>query len=138
MTWFIYAFIGTFLFAAMLLIFRYLGNLGVKESTILLYVFGIGTIFFIGHSLVTHSPMKVNTKVFLLLVLATAFSYAGNLLFTKSLLIAPNPGYATAVDAFRVLLITVAAIFLFGSELTLLKGIGAVLMVAGVVLLGIG
>jgi drug/metabolite transporter (DMT)-like permease len=125
-------------FFFMLLIFKKVGSLGIKESTILLYVFAIGALFYLIYSFISNNPIKVNWQILGLLFIAAIFSCLGNIFHVKALISAPNPGYADAVSSTRILLLTIAAIFLFHSEkLTLMKVFGIIFTVAGLLLLGV-
>lgn len=137
MPWFIYGLIGTTALAAMVLIFKYLGLQGLSQQKILFYVFLVGTIFYLTHLFITKTSLVISGELLWWLIAAAFFSYLGNLLIVKSVISAPNPGYADAVSAFRIVLTTIAATLLFGSELTLLKGTGVVVMVLGLILLSI-
>lgn len=62
-------------------------------------------------------------------------SYGANLLYVKSIELAPNPGYSAAIISLQLVIIAVAAVFLFNSELTVIKGLGIFLaLLAGILL----
>lgn len=66
-----------------------------------------------------------------LIIVVTAFlwSYLGNFFSQKGILYAPNPGYSLILQKSYVILTTVAAYFLFNSELSLLKIISILIIV---------
>ena len=63
-------------------------------------------------------------------------SYLGNLFMVRAIADAPNPGYAMGVIGAQAVVVTIGAIVLFGSEFSLVKGIGIALTVIGAALLG--
>jgi len=71
------------------------------------------------------------------LVIGTAFlwSYLGNYFSQKGILFAPNPGYSLVIQKSYVVLTTIAAIFLFGSSISLPKifGIFVILIFVGII-----
>ncbi len=138
MNWFFSSIFSMFFFLFMLLIFKRVGLLGIKEPTILLYVFTIGAIFYFIYSFISNSPMKVSWQILGLLFFAAIFSFLGNIFHVRALISAPNPGYADAVSSARILLLTLAAIFLFHSEkLTLIKALGIIFTAIGLIFLGV-
>lgn len=137
MNWFILALLAMLFFSGMILVFKKIVVLGVQPATLMLYVAIFLTIFYILHILITKTPVKVNTPVLLWLVLAAFLSYAANLFYTKSIALAPNPGYSATIVSLQLAIIAIASFFLFGSELTLLKGAGIFLAIVAAVLLAL-
>lgn len=137
MNWFILALLGMIFFSGMILVFKKIIILGVPPAKLMLYVAIFLTVFYILHVLITKTPVKVNTPVLLWLVLAAFLSYAANLFYTKSIALAPNPGYSATIVSLQLAIIAIASFFLFGSELTLLKGTGILLAIVAAVLLAL-
>ena len=135
MTWILYALLALIFFSGMILTFKKITNQGVSPTILMFYV-GVGLFLFYGiHILVARTSFQVSSPMLLWLGLAGLLSYTGNLFYTKSLVLAPNPGYATALVSLQLVLITIAATFVFHSELTLAKGMGIVLaIIAGILL----
>jgi uncharacterized membrane protein len=68
----------------------------------------------------THADMTVSWyELLVIAVLAIFFSYLGNRLSLKSIALAPNPGYSLVLSKSYVVFTTIAALFLFNSEITL-------------------
>lgn len=65
-----------------------------------------------------------------LLIASIFFSWLGNVFSQRSILYAPNPGYALIISKSYVVFTSIVAVFLFGSELTLLRSL-AILMIVG-------
>jgi drug/metabolite transporter (DMT)-like permease len=88
-----------------------LNNLAMFLVPLLVYIF---------MAYATHADMHVSWyQLLVIAILAIFFSYLGNNLSLKSISLAPNPGYSLVLSKSYVVFTTIAAIFLFGSELTL-------------------
>jgi len=138
MNWFIYALFGMLALSAMFLLFRKLGNMGANSFTIIIFEFLIASIILVGYA----SAAKVNiiptgNNIWYLLIAIGLLGAIGNILLTQSIINAPNPGYALAIVNANVVLVTIGAFFLFGSEVTITKGIGVALALAGIILIGL-
>ncbi len=137
MNWFLLAIISMLLFTFMNLLFKKVLDLKVNSEVLIAYIFGLGFIMSLFYLIGKGESLQVTRLPFLLLVLAAAFSITANFFLTQSIKTAPNPGYSLAVNSIQILLVAIASIFLFNSEFTLIKGIGTVLAVIGIILLGI-
>lgn len=137
MNWFIYAIFGMLAFSAMLLIFKQLSIMGLKPALILVFVFGFGMLLYLAHLLITKSQLNVSTNMIILLGIAAFLSYLGNFLYVSAIELAPNPGFAIAVVGFQAVLVTVASVFLFASDFTLVNVAGVVLAIIGIILIGL-
>lgn len=111
--------------------------LAVRKSTLLktpsqlsnLAMFLLPVIIYITLSLTTPTKMTLNTyQLLLIIITAVFFSYLGNVLSLVSLEYAPNPGYSLMISKSYVVFTTIAAIFVFHSELTL-KGAAAITII---------
>ncbi|KHO49849.1 MAG: hypothetical protein QT02_C0003G0039 [archaeon GW2011_AR9] len=135
MTWLLYALLGMIFFAGMVLLFKKITLLGVPASILMLFLAIFLVVFYALHVTITKTPPKVTSFAIVLIIAAAFLSYLGNLFYTKSIALAPNPAYSTTIISLQVLLIALASVFLFGSELSLVKGIGIMLaIVAGILL----
>ena len=137
MNWFILAIVSMVGFTFMNLLFKKALNVGVKSEILVFYVFGIGTLISLAYLLSIGESLEVTKVSLSILAAAALFSIVSNVILTQSIKIAPNPGYALAVNSAQILLVTVASYFIFKSDFTLIKGVGAVLTVIGLVLLGL-
>jgi uncharacterized membrane protein len=136
MIWFIYALIAMASFTAMFLVFVKIGKLGLRsEITFMYYCFFAALLVFL-YSTSTKISLSATKYMLIFLIVAAVFGAIGNIFLLKSMSVSPNPGYALAISGVHVLLVAIASIFLFKSEFTLIKGIGTVLAVVGIVLLG--
>lgn len=134
MNWLTYALFGMVCFATMILIFKKLTSY-LKPNILLLFIFCFGMIFYLIDSLYTKSAFNLNSKIILLLIIAAFFSYLGNLLYVKSISIAPNPGYSVAIVSLQAIIITLGSYFLYGSEISGKSLIGIIFGVIAIILL---
>jgi len=84
----------------------------------------------------TKISLSLTKQALILIFIAGVFGVVGNVFLLKSIESSLNPGYSLAVSGVHILLVTIASIFLFKSEFTLFKGMGALLAVIGIILLG--
>jgi len=63
------------------------------------------------------------------------FSIFANLTHFKAIGLAPNPGYSQAIKDANILPVTILSALIFGSEFNLIKFLGAILILGGVILL---
>ena len=137
MNWFVYALISMLFFSGMVLLFKKVLVLGIKPSVLMLFLSMSLAIFYAIHVGVTKTSPKINIFGLVLIIIAAFLSYVANLLYTKSVAIAPNPGYSATIISLQLILITIVSIFLFGSEFDLTKGLGIVFAVIAAVLLAL-
>jgi|WetSurMetagenome_2_1015567.scaffolds.fasta_scaffold870708_1 drug/metabolite transporter (DMT)-like permease len=135
--WVIYSLGATLLLALMSLVFKKLGNDGVPAGLLLCYLFAMLTVFSIGWLKYQGTPLHISPSALLWIAGAAVASFFGNLCVVNSLNLAPNPGYASAIEASKALIVVVASVWLFSSEFSFTKGLGALCCVIGVVLLSL-
>lgn len=133
--WYLSALIAMLCYACMQLLIKQLTAINVGSPVILMFIFGFGCMFYIAHVAVARPAIPSTALVFALLVAASLLSYIGNLFSIRALSEAPNPGYASAIIGAQALVITLVAVFLFGSEITWLKTLGVLFCVLGVILI---
>lgn len=124
-------------FTVMVLVFKKLLLLDVSPLVLNLLVFGFTFSGFLAWTWVSRTPLNVSMLVVLLVVLASLCSLAGNFLDVLAVKNAPNPGYAATLKATQMALVTLAAPFLFGSELTAVRLLGVALVLVGVVVISL-
>ncbi len=96
-----------------------------------LAMFVIPLILFSVMATATHTNLSVSWyQLLILAILSIFFSYLGNALSLMSIAYAPNPGYSLVLSKSYVVFTTVAAIFLFGSTLTVRSAVAIILIVA--------
>ena len=95
----------------------------LPTPVILLYLFAFTTLLYLGLGIKQGLRLGVSWQPIALLGLASVFAFIGNLADVEALKLAPNPGYASAVKAGQIILITFAAVFLFPDQKLTLQGI---------------
>lgn len=138
MNWLWYAILGTLSLSGMFLTIKKLGLLGVKTSVILVYLFVVASVLFLLYNVVGKNNIIVKeNNALMLLILVGIFSFLGNFLLTKSMLLAKNPGYTNSISAFSIVLVAIASYFIFKSELTTIKLLGMVIALIGIIMVAL-
>ncbi len=137
MGWFSLALLSMFAFSAMWLAYRKLGELGLSSGAVFAYSFAISSAIIFLHLARGGASLAVDGQQLGLLAIASAASAAGNIWVLDSMKLSPNPGYSLAIISLNTILVAIASVFLFGSEVTLTNGIGLLLAVAGVIIFGL-
>jgi drug/metabolite transporter (DMT)-like permease len=133
--WQWYALAAMICYAAMQLLFVQLTRRGIRPSGILLVVFGVAAICYAAYVRSTRAALPPTGGLLALAAAAGLLSFAGNLFSLRAMSLAPNPGYASAISGVHALVVTLAAIALFGVAISWTKLLGVVLCVLGVALL---
>ncbi len=124
-------------FACMALLLKRL-SLSLDTPLILLYLFAFTTILFFLYSLQGDTNYKIDSSLLILLLVASAFAFAGNYFDLQALSLAPNAGYAAAIKGGQIVLITIGAYYLFKDQsITISGATGVFLIVAGIALLSV-
>ncbi len=122
-------------YACMALLLKRL-SLSLEPAIILLYLFSLTALLFLLYSLLGETVYRISGSLFLLLLLAAFFAFAGNFFDLRALSLAPNAGYAAAIKGGQIVLITLGAYFLFkGQSITVTGALGVALIVLGIALL---
>ena len=137
MGWFIYALIAMIGFTVMFLAFIKVGKLGLRSEIVFMYYCIIAGALVLTYSFSSKIPLNITKTLFVFLLVAAIFGAIGNIFLFKAMNVAPNPGYAIAVSGVHVVLVAIASILLFSSEFTLVKGLGTIFAVIGIILLGL-
>lgn len=136
--WFLLAVVAMVSFAIMNIIFKKVADMGVKTEVLLLYTFAFTTIIFAAYIFSNKIPISISSQQAVILLIITAvLAFVGNTFSVNSLKASPNPGYTLAVTGTSAIIVAIAAIFIFQSEFTLIKGVGVILAVLGIILIGL-
>jgi uncharacterized membrane protein len=138
MPWYIYSAASAILFTGMVLIVRKLGNKGFSSKQILTFLLGFALIGFLllnGSKLFQISNAENFSTFLVVVIISSVFYTIGNFADFTAMIKSPNPGYATATKSSNVILITLLSVLIFGSSLTWSKLLGAIIVMAGVILL---
>lgn len=138
MPWFFYSILTSLSYVGMILSVRKLTNLGFSPRQILLFLTGFVFLGFAIINLVSLGDIWQSDKFlfFLLIMLVVGiFSVIGNWADFEGIKRAPNPGYSTAIRNTTILPVILFSVLIFGSEFSLLKLLGAILVMIGIALL---
>lgn len=84
-----------------------------------LAMFAIPAMIYVVFNIASDIDLSISWQhLLILLVTAICFSWLGNLASLRALAVAPNPGYSLIISKSYVVLSTILAVPLFGSELT--------------------
>ncbi len=109
----------------------------IPVNALTLYVWVISAIILYGYMTYGKQPIRLTSSQLIIVTFAAIAFLVGALLLNNAVYAAPNPGYATAIGSAQVVLVVILSVLLFGAQITWLKAIGALFVVAGVVLLGV-
>lgn len=135
--WILFSVVAAVSFTGIFLIFKQMELRGVPTLVSLAWVFIISAFLYVAHNTATRTSLRASGTILLLLLLAGILSYVGNICQFRATALAPNPGYAVALISVQALLVTVASIFLFGSDFSMIRGVGVFFCVCGVMLLSL-
>jgi uncharacterized membrane protein len=125
------------LLAAMILMIMPPQRAGVPSPVVLFYLFLIATTINFGYLKAQGTSFSISGRALAWVAGAAVASFIGNFLYFKAINIAPNPGYACAVESAKAAVVTLAAILLFASHFSYIKGLGVLLCAMGVALIGL-
>jgi uncharacterized membrane protein len=123
--------------AAMTLMFVPPGRAGVNPSVVLFYLFLCACLFNFGYITFQRTSFGVSWNALLWIVGAALASFLGNLCALNAINLAPNPGYASAIEASKAPVVMLLSVWLFASHFSVLKGLGALFCAIGVALLSL-
>ncbi len=139
MPWYLFSLLAMLASAWYSLSQKWALNLKIDKTKLLLYVFWALFFSYLIYNLIIDRAglfSQLHSKEYLLLgLLASSFSIVGNIAQIKAFDESPNPGYVSAIVVINALFITVIAALFLGKPVTLLKGLGIVVIVVGLILL---
>ena len=134
MNWIIGSLISLVLFASTSILSKYNWRAGVPAPVINFATYAVALLVFV--FAVPEGEFNVFAKADIWLVLFAGLCvYFGNAASVRGLNLAPNPGYSQAINKSYVVLTTLAAIFMFGGELSWRKIAGIALILASQLLI---
>jgi drug/metabolite transporter (DMT)-like permease len=136
-SWLPSALFGMISFACLTLTLKQL-SYSVPTAVILAYGFSFTTILFFLQALRQGVSLRISWSVFALIALSSFFGFLANISDVNALRMAPNAGYATAVKAGQILVVTFVAVLLFPDQKISTQGIsGVIFIVVGIGLLAL-
>ena len=137
MEWFTTALVSMLAFSVLFLLYRKIADLGIKSEVAFLYYFIFSAIFLLIYLLITKNPLGISKIPLIFILIAALVGVMGNVLLYISLGNVPNPGYTLAIVGLNALVVAIASIFIFKAEFPLIKIIGTILAIVGVILLSL-
>jgi len=137
MNWFILALIAMISFTILFLILKKIADFGINSAVIYFYTSILAALVALIYIFGSNLRLNVNTYSLFLLIIVGIIAFIGNVFLIESLKVAPNPGYSLAVIAMNNVLVAIISVFVFKSEITLIKGFGILLAIIGTILLGL-
>ncbi len=137
LNWVACSFISMISFSVMMLLFKKLTETNMLPEVINFYFFLFSTIAIFLFNLVRITKLELPSNSTYIFVLTALIAVAANFFSISAMKLAPNPGYSKAIQSFDVAIITIASVFLFGSQITIAKAAGIVLSMLGLILLSL-
>ena len=137
MNWVACSFISMISFSAMMLLFKKLTETNMLPGVINFYFFLFSTVAIFLFNVIRGTKLELPSNSIYIFVLTALIAVAANFFSISAMKLAPNPGYAKAIQSFDVSIITIASVFLFGSQITIAKAAGIVFSVLGLMLLSL-
>ncbi|MEN6450274.1 MAG: EamA family transporter [Thermoguttaceae bacterium] len=134
--WIVYSLGAMAFLAAMTLMFVPVTR-STPPSVVLFYLFVAVAIVNFGYLRYQGTPLNVSTTGLLWILAAALASFCGNLCNLNAIKLAPNAGYAAAIEASKAPVVVLMAALLFAQHLSFTKGLGAALCAIGVALLSL-
>lgn len=106
-----------------------------SATTLMLWLFAGATLGTFLQAVATRQPLKLAGSPLLLVAAAAVLSWIGNVAYLRSIALAPNPGLPVAIEGCKVVVVLLASYFFFDAGLSLSKGVGIGLCLAGVFLI---
>ncbi len=135
MNWFLKSLIGMLFTAGAITALKALTSRGVPTEFMTASYFvlmaAITAAFVFSRKIKLSGAKKIKSLAILLGILGAA----ANFILFEAVRMAPNPGYAMAIFHTEIVLVAIASVFMFRSELSRRSFLGVLLVVAGVILL---
>ena len=133
--------IGSMLsFSAMYLLFRGLIIRGISPEALTVFFFFAATIGVVGWALI--SPGQINWKIpeggWIYFVALGLVAIPANFLSMRAVQLAANPGMVRGIELLGAVVVALAAIFIFGDSISLMKILGILVCIAGAMLITFG
>lgn len=134
-SWFPSALFGMAAFACLTLTIKQL-SYSVPTPLILAYSFSLSALLFFLQVVRQGISLRISWGVIALIGLTSLFGFLANMADVNALRLAPNAGYASAVKSGQILLVTIAAYWLFPDQRITAQGIsGIAFIIIGIALL---
>jgi hypothetical protein len=138
--WIALSLAGMVLMATMLLLLVHIGRMPfgqmrLEPPQVLFYLFVAATPLNFIYLKFTDYSLRMPMKAVPWIVGTALVCFVGNLCCLKAMYLAPNPGYQTAIESAKMVLVTLASVALFSSHFSPMKGLGVLCCTIGVALI---
>lgn len=137
MTWFTYSLIGAFCLALHMIAMTKLTTFNYPTSFVNAIVFSVVAFCLILISVFDKKTISFNLTHLIWFILASISIFIVIIVTLEGLKRAPNPGFVTAVENVSTIIVAVTAVVFLGSSLSLIKCIGVILSLIGVMIIGL-
>ncbi len=135
--WIVFSLAAMGFLAAMTLMYVPPGRAGVHPSVLLFYLFLCAGLFNFGYVKFHGTPLTISRSSLLWIIGAAVASFFGNLCALQAINLAPNPGYASAIEASKAPVVVLLSVWFFAAHFSWLKGLGALFCALGVALISL-
>jgi drug/metabolite transporter (DMT)-like permease len=135
MNWFLKSLIGMLFTAGAIIALKALTSRGVPTEFMTASYFILMAAITAAFIFSRKINIPVAKKIAPLIIILGILGAAANFILFEAVRMAPNPGYAMAIFHTEIVLVAVASVFLFKSELNWKSLLGVLLVAAGVILL---
>jgi len=134
-SWVLYSLGAFFCWGNLILLSKYIYNLGVPNTVFLFYLHIFVTLFIVIELLIKNIRLDSVRSNWVPLFFMGIFSTSFNLFKQIGITIAPNLGYVNAINASSISMVTLLSALFFSDELNLRKMIGVLGVTAGLIIL---
>lgn len=133
--WVVFGLLAASCFVGMVLSIKKLLTMNLNPIVLNLFLFLFISLGYIVWILGGGINQSISINIILLCVLTAVFAMIGNFCDINAIKHAPNPGYASTLKSFQIVIITLVSPILFNSSLSAWKVFGVFLVLFGVFLL---
>lgn len=132
--WVIYAFVGFIAYFFTNFLFKFVASENPLVVALILYAAAAISMLVI---LLPKMDFAIGGRSIAIAALIGIASVVGTVFAIKSINLAPNPGYSTAIFSANFVLLTIVSVWAFGSSLSLVQGAGVALTFVGLLLISL-
>ena len=136
MLWFIYAVLGAFFIAIQTIAMTKLTQMNMSTAAINAISFGIAGLLCVLFFFFSKAELNLEKRHLPWIFLASLAIFLFVITSLEAFKMAPNPGYVNAIQAFCAVIVTIASIFVLGSSFSIIKFIGIILVLTGIIVIG--
>jgi drug/metabolite transporter (DMT)-like permease len=135
MSWIVSSIISALAFAGVSLLLKRLTQFSFSSEIINLYFWLTTSIAFFLFVIYKKTSFTVSKESWIWFLILALVAFVANYFSVEAIKLAPNPGYVRAIQASRIVLVTLLSVFLFQSEFTIRTLLGVIVIIGGVILI---